>query len=82
MIKEDFVLKMFDVKFGQYLLTVSKNIKFKLLLISECSNYDRAKFTMCLMKEVIEFIVKRMNKTISYKNIALNSRNIEKYSFF
>jgi len=73
---------MFDVKFGQYLLKVSKNIEFKLLLILECSNYDRAKFTMYLMNEIIEFIVKRMNEIVSHKNIVLNSRNIKKYSFY
>ena len=37
---------------------------------------------MCLMKDIIEFIVKRMNEITSHKNIALNSRNIEKYSFY
>ena len=36
---------------------------------------------MCLMKEVIEFIVKRINEIISHKNTVLNGRNIEKYSF-
>ena len=61
---------------------MSKNIEFKLLLILECSNYDRAKFTICLINEVIEFIVKKMNKIVSHKNIVLNSRNIEKYSFY
>ena len=33
------------------------------------------------MKEVIEFIVKRMNKIALYKNTILDSISIEKYSF-
>ena len=68
MMKKDFVFKMFDSKFNKCLQKVLQNIEFKLSLDSDCSERNRANFSMCFMKDTLEFMLKKTNEIVSHNN--------------
>ncbi|MFN9952156.1 MAG: hypothetical protein ACK55I_03585, partial [bacterium] len=62
MIKDEFIQKMIDTKFGRYLLKVSDNIKFKISISQASSNCNRARISMIIMNEYADYMLKKMNK--------------------
>ena len=81
MIKDEFIQKMIDAKFSQYLLKVSDNIKFKISISQASSNCNRARISIIIINEYANYMLKKINEIAQLNNSKTSNTKLEKYSF-
>ena len=66
--KNTFMSKLFDRKVKKYLQEVSLNLKMKMCFSRLGSMGSKASIILLLMKETLEFAIRKTNELIDYKN--------------